>query len=65
MIRVFLGRLAGLAVFASLAFGVVAVTDSPSVAQITVKCWREYCTKNPDTGKDMCVKEEIACPAES
>ncbi|HEY0020023.1 MAG TPA: hypothetical protein VGC13_27225 [Longimicrobium sp.] len=65
MIRVLLGRLAGLAVFASLAFGAVAVADSPSVAQITVKCWKEYCIKDPDTGLDKCAKQQIACPAES
>jgi|GEM_PF-6317869 len=65
MIRVFLGRLAGVAVFASLTFGAVAVAESPSAAQITVKCWREYCVKDPDTGMEKCAKEQIACPAET
>lgn len=65
MVRVFLGRLAGVAVFASLAFGAVAVADSPSVAQITVKCWREYCVTDPDTGLEKCAKEQITCPAQT
>jgi hypothetical protein len=65
MIRVLSGRLAALAVFGSLAFGAVAAVETPSVAQITVKCWREYCTTDPDTGKEYCAKEQIACPNES
>lgn len=61
MIRVFLGRLAGVAVFASLALGAVAVADSPSGAQIGTRCWKETCWPGPD-GRPFCRVEEIQCP---
>lgn len=63
MTRSFCGRLAGIAVFGALSFGAVAAADRPSIAQqVTVKCWREYCVTDPQTGKEMCAKEEIKCP---
>lgn len=65
MIRPLLGRLAGIAVLGALSFGAVAAVDSPSIAQqVTVKCWREYCVTDPETGKEMCAKEQIECPKE-
>lgn len=48
---------------ASLIFGAIAVFERPGAAQITVKCWKEYCVTDPETGKTSCVREEIACPS--
>jgi hypothetical protein len=61
MIRVITGRLAALATLAALAFGAVAVADSPSVAQIRVRCWKETCWTGQD-GRTYCRVEEIPCP---
>lgn len=65
MARVFLGRVAALAVSGCLAFGAIAAVETPSEAQVSVKCWREYCVKDPATGLDKCAKEQIPCPNES
>jgi hypothetical protein len=62
MVRIVLARLAGLSLCASLVFGGLAALEQSSEAQVTVKCWREYCIKDPETGKEKCAKEEIACP---
>lgn len=63
MIRVIIGRLAALATLAALAFGAVAVADTPSAAQIRVRCWKETCWFGPD-GDRVCKVEEIPCPVE-
>ena len=50
---------------AALAFGSLTALQSPALAQtITVKCWKEYCVTDPDTGTERCVREEIKCPEE-
>lgn len=37
---------------------------APTSAQVSVKCWREYCARDPETGAEYCVKETIPCPPE-
>jgi hypothetical protein len=63
MIRVIIGRLAATATFSALAFGAVAVADTPSAAQVRVRCWKETCWTGPDGGL-QCRVEEIPCPVE-
>lgn len=65
MARIILVRAAGLCFGGALMFGTLAALQQPSSAQITQKCWREICIRNPDTGKDYCTREEITCPAET
>jgi hypothetical protein len=62
MIRRSMRALSLLAFAAALAFGGVAAFDTPADAQVTVKCWKEYCVYDPDTKKTYCAKEEIPCP---
>ena len=62
MVRVIIGKLATVATLAILAFGAVAVADSPSEAQVRERCWKETCWMGP-TGF-QCKVEEIACPNE-
>jgi hypothetical protein len=64
MARIVLARLASLCVVTTLAFGALVAAEQPSDAQVTVKCWREYCVTDPDTGKEVCAKEQIACPVD-
>ena len=45
-----------------MTFGAIAAMEQPSEAQVTVTCWREYCTYDPYAKKKMCVSEEIPCP---
>lgn len=56
-------RTAGwLGLFSIMTFGAIAAMEQPSEAQVTVTCWREYCTYDPYAKKKMCVSEEIPCP---
>jgi hypothetical protein len=55
-------RLGAICFAASMMFGALAVAERPSHAQITVTCWREYCTIDPTTKKKICASEEIPCP---
>lgn len=55
-------RAGWIGVFSILAFGATAAMEQPSEAQVTVTCWREYCTYDPNAKKQMCVREEIPCP---
>jgi hypothetical protein len=50
-------------VLAAMALGAVAAFDAPSTAQISVTCWKEYCVYDPLAKKQICVREEIPCPA--
>lgn len=59
-----LGRLAGIVIIPCAVLGFVIAAETPSLAQITVKCWKEYCSTDPDTGKEYCIKESIPCPPE-
>jgi hypothetical protein len=53
---------AWIGIFSGLAFGGTAAMERPSYAQVTVTCWREYCTIDPTTKKKICASEEIPCP---
>jgi hypothetical protein len=64
MTTVLIRRLAGLATIPLLAMGGIAAMQTSSVAQVTVKCWKEYCTTDPETGAEYCVKKTIDCPPE-
>ena len=49
----------------ALSFGAIAALQQPAATQtISVKCWKEYCATDPDTGKETCVREQIDCPAQ-
>lgn len=50
-------------VLAAMALGAVAAFDAPSTAQVSVTCWKEYCVYDPLAKKQICVREEIPCPA--
>lgn len=55
--------LAAVSTFGALTFGAIAAIERPAAAQtITVKCWKEYCVTDPETGKESCVREQIPCP---
>jgi hypothetical protein len=43
----------------------LAGVGAPLASQITIKCWKEGCVTDPDTGKTMCVREEIPCPSQT
>lgn len=59
----FIGSFAIASTFGALAFGTVVAIERPAAAQtITVKCWKEYCVTDPETGKESCVREQIPCP---
>jgi hypothetical protein len=55
-------RASWISLFSIMAFGATAALEQPSEAQITVTCWREYCTIDPTTKKKICASEEIPCP---
>ncbi|HEX6036924.1 hypothetical protein [Longimicrobium sp.] len=65
MARIILTRVSGFSVGACLLFGIVAVMEQPSSAQITEKCWREYCVYDPEIKGDRCIREQIACPPQT
>lgn len=62
MIRRVMGMLPFLTIGAALVFGGIAALESPADAQITVRCWKEYCVYDPDTKTTYCAREEIPCP---
>ncbi len=62
MARIIFARVSGLCFMGALMFGGLAAVEQPSSAQITEKCWKEYCVYDPDIKGDRCVKHEITCP---
>jgi hypothetical protein len=65
MARIFLARISGIPLAACLVFGVLAAVEQPSSAQITEKCWKEYCVYDPAIQGDRCVKQQITCPPQT
>lgn len=64
MARRLMGTLPLLLTGTALTFGGLTALESPAGAQVTVKCWKEYCVYDPDTRKTYCAREEIPCPEE-
>lgn len=58
-------RISGLCLAACLLFGVLAALEQPSSAQVTEKCWKEYCVYDPDIKGERCIREQIPCPSQT